>query len=393
MRHNPTYHAFHGTRTPVTAFTTPKFANPQGATKYGPGSYFASTADDAAAYSIKKGVPDDTGHVYEVELRLERPLRFTGKLYTRSHYGHEAWNEAKGRWEPLPPEEDLKVAALLSQYTEPGNWDTHPSSFLGPEGSVLKPLEQREKDRLELLAMGYDGYIDAVDEDGVQSATYAVFDPEKAVRVLRKFRAKEGGRQRMSSEDWDEDSANYWKEKSQWVPFPTYGSQRALWTVDNKIHKAARAPRLDMYDYVDEDTGEKVRLNPGKPSARGKTSARSEWLARVFRREQRTFGLPQAGLGISASKVERRKPRDYACAVSSSQTIWFHPAALTDLSDENLVGLVRHELAHLLDPNLSESDTDLLAERVTGAPLYYDKRLVQTTRKGRRPRPSNLPEW
>lgn len=62
-------------------------------------------------------------------------------------------------------------------------------------------------------------------------------------------------------------------------------------------------------------------------------------------------------------------------------------------------GLLRHELAHALllhrGQAHTEAECDATAERVFGAPLYYDRDDVQTTDPNapgaRRPRPSHLP--
>ena len=123
-----------------------------------------------------------------------------------------------------------------------------------------------------------------------------------------------------------------------------------------------------------------------------KPSKRDQLVA-IFKRERAAFGLPQARLGLSTRKVVRKEDRNCAVAEPAAMTIWFHPEALETLTRGNMEGLVRHELAHLLDPALSESDTDCLAEEVSGKRLYYDHRLIQTTAKGTRPRPSRLPEW
>lgn len=55
----------------------------------------------------------------------------------------------------------------------------------------------------------------------------------------------------------------------------------------------------------------------------------------------------------------------------------------------NLVALVRHELAHVADMTLGERETDALAMRVTGRPIRYDARKLQTTGRGGK-RPSGL---
>lgn len=58
-----------------------------------------------------------------------------------------------------------------------------------------------------------------------------------------------------------------------------------------------------------------------------------------------------------------------------------------------IVALLRHELAHVARPSLSEAAVDKLAERVGGAPIWYDRVDVQTVERvsgAKRPRPSYL---
>lgn len=61
-------------------------------------------------------------------------------------------------------------------------------------------------------------------------------------------------------------------------------------------------------------------------------------------------------------------------------------------SEARVRGLVRHELGHLaLRGGGSEQDADDVAEAVTGQRIYYDRDEVQTTGRGRWPRPRHLP--
>lgn len=60
-----------------------------------------------------------------------------------------------------------------------------------------------------------------------------------------------------------------------------------------------------------------------------------------------------------------------------------------ELPPANVVGLLRHELAHLADGGLSEEGADGLAGRVAGAPIHYDPAGIQTTGPGG-PRPAGL---
>lgn len=60
-------------------------------------------------------------------------------------------------------------------------------------------------------------------------------------------------------------------------------------------------------------------------------------------------------------------------------------------SEARVRGLVRHELGHLaLHGGGSEQDADDVAEAVTGARIHYDADDVQTTGRGRWPRPLYL---
>jgi predicted SprT family Zn-dependent metalloprotease len=62
---------------------------------------------------------------------------------------------------------------------------------------------------------------------------------------------------------------------------------------------------------------------------------------------------------------------------------------------ERIEGVLRHEFGHALlffwgQDSHGERDADTVAERVFGAPIYYDRETVQTLRGGTRPRPSYL---
>lgn len=56
----------------------------------------------------------------------------------------------------------------------------------------------------------------------------------------------------------------------------------------------------------------------------------------------------------------------------------------------NIVGLIRHELGHIAAPDLGEQAADDAAEDATGQRVRYDSRMIQTTGRGRYPRPRNL---
>ena len=58
-----------------------------------------------------------------------------------------------------------------------------------------------------------------------------------------------------------------------------------------------------------------------------------------------------------------------------------------------LVALLRHELAHCCNMNLSEVETDRLAEKIGGQKLFYDRMDLQTVdrvRGAKEVRPSYL---
>lgn len=64
------------------------------------------------------------------------------------------------------------------------------------------------------------------------------------------------------------------------------------------------------------------------------------------------------------------------------------------LTENNLIGLIRHELGHICDPTPDlpgrEQRADDIAEYVRGVKIRYDKRHVQTIGRGRYPRPRHL---
>jgi hypothetical protein len=113
-------------------------------------------------------------------------------------------------------------------------------------------------------------------------------------------------------------------------------------------------------------------------------------LARIFARERRRFGLPRVGLQLDQAEPRPRR----AMAYTDGRRVTLYARAL-ELPRPNLLGLVRHELGHALllmggRPDHTERDADRLAEAVTGRPIRYDCRGVQTTGRGRRPRPRGL---
>tara|TARA_R110002060_G_scaffold30712_2_gene41244 strand:+ start:4479 stop:4871 length:393 start_codon:yes stop_codon:yes gene_type:complete len=79
-----------------------------------------------------------------------------------------------------------------------------------------------------------------------------------------------------------------------------------------------------------------------------------------------------------------------------SLSIVFSPQ-IKEASEERMVGLIRHELAHALfllegEEDHSEQDADDLAEEVFGTPIRYDRMNVQTIGSGVTPRPKHLPK-
>lgn len=64
------------------------------------------------------------------------------------------------------------------------------------------------------------------------------------------------------------------------------------------------------------------------------------------------------------------------------------------LSDDNVLGLMLHELGHVADIDVSkagrEQRADDIARWVTGLRISYDGRNIQTVGPGRYPRPRNL---
>ena len=84
--------------------------------------------------------------------------------------------------------------------------------------------------------------------------------------------------------------------------------------------------------------------------------------------------------------------RDLAECFTDTGEVRLLRRALT--SESRVRGLVRHELGHICDPAIDragrEQRADDIAERATGRRVYYDRADVQTTRRGRYPRPAHL---
>jgi len=86
--------------------------------------------------------------------------------------------------------------------------------------------------------------------------------------------------------------------------------------------------------------------------------------------------------------------RDFA--KTTGDVVYFSPKILK-ASFFRMDGLMRHEFAHVIfmsqgDYDHSEREADLLAEAVFGGYIFYDEQDVQTTFRGKRPRPSYLPQ-
>jgi hypothetical protein len=88
------------------------------------------------------------------------------------------------------------------------------------------------------------------------------------------------------------------------------------------------------------------------------------------------------------------RERDLAYAEAGTRPRIVLATRALRLPAANVRGLLRHELGHAYDPWLArpgrEQRADDLAEYVTGAPIRYDARDIQTTGRGTWPRPRRL---
>lgn len=83
-------------------------------------------------------------------------------------------------------------------------------------------------------------------------------------------------------------------------------------------------------------------------------------------------------------------PRDLAWCFPATGEVYLLRRALA-LPRENIVALLRHELAHVADPRRSEAETDKLAEIVGGQAIRYDASDIQTVSpRGAPTRPRHL---
>lgn len=90
-----------------------------------------------------------------------------------------------------------------------------------------------------------------------------------------------------------------------------------------------------------------------------------------------------------------RYPEERNFAMSSREVVYLSPKILK--SDKSRIeALLMHELAHVYLMkmglyNHTELQTDQLAEILFDKRIYYDEHDIQTTRPGKYPRPSYLP--
>jgi len=86
--------------------------------------------------------------------------------------------------------------------------------------------------------------------------------------------------------------------------------------------------------------------------------------------------------------------RDLAYAVEGPRARVVLLERALALPDANVVGLLLHELGHLFDPTPARAGAERRADRVaraaTGLVVRYDQRDIQTTGRGRAPRPGYL---
>jgi len=114
--------------------------------------------------------------------------------------------------------------------------------------------------------------------------------------------------------------------------------------------------------------------------------ASQRYLKMAFRTLRKCFPAPACSAGVGLKAWRRESGRDYAYAEPGTNTAWFHKGALRELSREQVLGLVLHELGHLADPGVwrsgSEARADRLAEKYAGLPVNYDEDMIQTTGPG-----------
>ncbi len=113
-----------------------------------------------------------------------------------------------------------------------------------------------------------------------------------------------------------------------------------------------------------------------------------------FPRLRKKFPEPARNAALGFKKWKRKSKRDYAYADLDTNTVWFHSEATEDLSEDQAVGLICHELGHLADVDIdeprAEKRADRLAEKYTGHHINYDDDDVETIGPGWRTRPAHL---
>lgn len=86
----------------------------------------------------------------------------------------------------------------------------------------------------------------------------------------------------------------------------------------------------------------------------------------------------------------RCAPRDLAWCFPATGEVYLLQRAL-QLPAANVVALLRHELAHVADPERSEAEADTLAGIIGGQGIRYDARGIQTVSgRGSLTRPRHL---
>lgn len=118
-------------------------------------------------------------------------------------------------------------------------------------------------------------------------------------------------------------------------------------------------------------------------------------LRRIFEYERDLFlrtypSMPFTDVRITKTDMDFIEDRDYAYYDLDNDTVVVSRRILA-LPIENIVGLIRHELGHVVDPYGTEQEADDAAEIVGGEPIRYDARDVETVGLGKYPRPEYLP--
>lgn len=124
-------------------------------------------------------------------------------------------------------------------------------------------------------------------------------------------------------------------------------------------------------------------------------------MRRAFLHERAAFAarFPRVhGAGLSllnqpCSIGGRCGERDLGWADTTNNRVFLLDRVLT-LPTNRIIGLIRHELGHLSDARVTqpgaEQRADDIAEMVTGQPIRYDAKDIQTIGAGKYPRPLYL---